>query len=155
MPIFSKTFRVGRNQSTYRGLRYLFSEDTDKYNDFQTKNNENDDKDFAKRGRPFIQRHYRRALHRLHFTNPDDETKAERQTLETLADLGETLPLTHVQGDRQKITGSDVAAFPIPLLRKQSLFGFVNAEPSKIDDIRHTVPMLIRVRDQIFPSLAL
>ena len=40
-------------------------------------------------------------------------------------------------------------------LREQSLFGFVNDDPSPIDDIRHAIPLLIRVGDQVYPSLAL
>ena len=62
-----------------------------------------------------------------------------------------TVPFTHIQGDVNNITGSDVAKFPVPALRQQSYFGFVNDEPSRIDGIRHVLPFLIRVGDKVFP----
>ena len=76
-------------------------------------------------------------------------------TLAKLAKPGPTLPLPNIKGDIANLVGSNVADFPVDPVREQSLFGFVNDDPSPIDDIRHTVPLVLRVRDKVYPSLAL
>ncbi len=91
---------------------------------------------------------------------PDQKTAGvkedmENRTLSALATLGPTLPLTHVKGDINNLRGSNVADFPVVPVRSQSLIGFVNDDPSLVDDIRHTVPLALRVRDKAYPSLAL
>jgi len=80
---------------------------------------------------------------------------AEKRTLEALSTSGPTVPLPNVRGDINKLVGSNVAVFPVIPLRTQSLFGFVNDDPSPIDDIRHTIPFVLRVKDKVYPSLAL
>jgi adenylate cyclase len=77
------------------------------------------------------------------------------QTREILGKSGSTLPLPHVEGDISRLNGSDVADFPVQDVSSQSLYGFVNDNPSPIDDIRHTIPLVVRVQDKVFPSLAL
>lgn len=86
---------------------------------------------------------------------PEDELVAESQTQVELAQPSLTASLPNVRGDVTEIVGSNVAIFPIRSLRKQSLFGFVNDEPSPIDGIRHTIPLLIHVKDKVYPSFAL
>jgi len=81
--------------------------------------------------------------------------EAEAQTRADLATLGPTAPLTKITGDLKKLHGSKIATFPVAPLREQSLFGFVNDDPSPVDHIRHNIPLVIRVDDQVFPSLAL
>ncbi len=44
---------------------------------------------------------------------------------------------------------------PVAPVRTQSLFGFVNDDPSPVDYIRHNIPLVVRVGDQVYPSLAL
>jgi adenylate cyclase len=80
---------------------------------------------------------------------------AEEKTKIDLKDAGPTLPFTVIHGDPLRIRGSNVATLPVAPVRTQSLFGFVNDEPSPADDIRHTIPLLMRVGTQIYPSLAL
>jgi adenylate cyclase len=77
------------------------------------------------------------------------------RTDEALADPGPTQPLANIRGDYRQITGSDSADFPVKAIRAQSLFGFVNDNPSPVDDIRHTLPLVVRARDKVYPSLAL
>jgi adenylate cyclase len=90
---------------------------------------------------------------------PDKDTDAEQQaessTLAQLALPSMTAALPTVKGDITKIVGSDVAIFPVASIRKQSLFGFVNDEASAVDHVRHTIPLLVHVRDKVYPSLAL
>ena len=91
---------------------------------------------------------------------PDQKTAGvkedmENRTLGALATLGPTLALTHVKGDINNLRGSNVADFPVEPVRSQSLIGFVNDDPSLVDDIRHTVPLALRVRDKAYASLAL
>jgi len=85
----------------------------------------------------------------------DLQLQAEAQTRDDLKHLSATVPYTHIDGDIHVITGSTVAKFPVAPLRAQSSFGFVNAEPDPIDGIRHVLPFLVRVDDEVFPSLAL
>jgi adenylate cyclase len=80
---------------------------------------------------------------------------AEEKTGVDLKHRGPTKPFTQIHGDAQKIRGSNIATLPVQPVREQSLFGFVNDEPSPVDFIRHTLPLLIRVGDQVYPSLAL
>ena len=80
---------------------------------------------------------------------------AESRTQAEMTQLGPTQALSNIRGDIGKIEGSDVAVFPVTPIRTQSLFGFVNDDPSAIDDIRHTIPLVFRVRDKVYPSLAL
>ena len=79
----------------------------------------------------------------------------EKRTREVLSNPGPTAPLTNIRGDINRLPGSNVADFPVPAIRSQSLFGFVNDDPSPIDDIRHTMPLVLRVQDKVYPSLAL
>jgi adenylate cyclase len=82
-----------------------------------------------------------------------DVLAAKKRTGDALASLGPTQPLTQLHGDFSKL-GTDMANFPVPAIRNQSLFGFVNDDPG-VDGIRHTVPLVVRVKDKVFPSLAL
>jgi adenylate cyclase len=94
----------------------------------------------------------------LTYTQPDDPAVAANtfdHTRAVLANPGPTQPLTHVRGDIQALKGSDYADFPVDPVRAVSAFGFVNDEPSPIDDIRHTIPLVVRVQGKVFPSLAL
>ena len=79
----------------------------------------------------------------------------EEKTKANLKDSGPTAPFTQIHGDARKIRSSTIATLPVAPLREQSLFGFVNDEASKVDGIRHTIPLLIRINDQVYPSLAL
>ncbi len=87
--------------------------------------------------------------------NPEVIAAAEAKTKAELAVPGPTMPFTHVNGDIQQIRGSNIATLPVEPLRQKSLFGFVNDDPSKIDYIRHTIPLVMRLDDHIYPSLAL
>jgi adenylate cyclase len=80
---------------------------------------------------------------------------AESRTQADLSQLGPTQPLPNIRGDMNQITGSNVAVFPVTAIRGQSLVGFVNDDPSPVDDIRHTIPLVVRVQDKVFASLAL
>jgi adenylate cyclase len=79
----------------------------------------------------------------------------KKKTDDALADLGQTAPLTNFHGDLANLYGSDMANFPVHDIRSQSLFAFVNDDPSTLDGIRHTIPLVVRVKDKVFPSLAL
>lgn len=69
-------------------------------------------------------------------------------------DYGLTRPLTHVEGDIAKLDGAETADYPIPSLRKDTYFGFVNVEPGS-DGVRRNVPMVVRVGHDVFPGLSL
>jgi adenylate cyclase len=68
--------------------------------------------------------------------------------------LGPTLPLTHITGDITKVPGSATAVLPIPELRSNSYFGFVNCNPAE-DGVRRMLPLVIRLGDKLYPSLVL
>ena len=88
-------------------------------------------------------------------TDPAARGYAEEQTRLELDEPSETSALPSIRGDIDQVAGSSTATFPIRPLRKQSLFGFVNDQPSDIDDVRHVIPLILRVRDRLYPSLAL
>jgi len=87
--------------------------------------------------------------------DPVVQKEAEEKTQIDLQKVGLTLPFTQIHGDAGKIRGSPIATLPVEPVRRQSLFGFVNDEASPVDDIRHTIPLLIRINDKVYPSLAL
>jgi adenylate cyclase len=94
------------------------------------------------------------------FSLPDPENKETREfedkrTVDRLSKPGSTQPLLNVIGDVTQLHGSNVADLPVDPIREQSLFAFVNDDPSPVDGIRHTVPMAFRLRDKVYPSLAL
>ena len=94
----------------------------------------------------------------LSLSEPEEAKEREDAESRTQAELtqpGPTLPLTNIRGDINKITGSSVAVFPVLPIRTQSFFGFVNDDPSPVDDIRHTIPLAVRVADKVYASLAL
>ncbi len=68
--------------------------------------------------------------------------------------LGLTQPITQVTGDISKVPGSSTGVLPIPALRANSYFGFVNSNPSH-DGIRRTLPLVVRMGDHLYPSLVL
>jgi serine phosphatase RsbU (regulator of sigma subunit)/CHASE2 domain-containing sensor protein len=71
------------------------------------------------------------------------------------AAAGRTKPITSIVGDIQSITGNNGALIPVPGLAAVSSFGFVDANPSPTDGIRRRLPLLLRVGNQVYPSLAL
>ncbi len=85
------------------------------------------------------------------------EKRAEAATLDGLKDdkRGPTQAISHIVGDLHQIAGSKVALLPVPPLRAQSLFGFVDDIPSSIDGVHYLLPMVMRVNDSVYPSLAL
>ncbi|HUB68210.1 MAG TPA: adenylate/guanylate cyclase domain-containing protein [Candidatus Methylacidiphilales bacterium] len=88
-------------------------------------------------------------------SDPEVTRNAEEKTEADLKNPGPTLPFTQIHGDIRQLHDYKIATLPVDPVRKQSLFGFVNDDPSPIDGIRHTVPLLIRIGDRIYPSLAL
>jgi len=70
------------------------------------------------------------------------------------AGLGLTRPLSRVRGDRRGLVGDTHALLPFPALRAGSWFGFVDTPPGG-DGVRREIPLVVRVGDEVFPSLAL
>jgi adenylate cyclase len=98
----------------------------------------------------------------LTYELPTDKVVAQKDILRTRQiinatgpNAGPTQPLPNFHGDIQQLRGSDVADFPVDAIRSQSLFAFVNDNPSPIDDIRHTIPLVLRVQDKVYASLSL
>jgi adenylate cyclase len=69
--------------------------------------------------------------------------------------LHPTLPLFNVEGPIDHVKDEDSAEFPIPEIIPQSYFGFVDIDPSASDGIRRDVPLVVRVKDEVFASLSL
>jgi serine phosphatase RsbU (regulator of sigma subunit)/CHASE2 domain-containing sensor protein len=70
-------------------------------------------------------------------------------------DAVRTKPIRSIHGDRKAIPGNSGALLPIPALGAVSWMGFVNSEPSGVDGVRRRVPLLWRVGDDAYPTLAL
>jgi adenylate cyclase len=151
---FLKTIvNAGANPHTV-AFDLLFTDDYDKFHNLKTASGENFDQTLADAAGqlPSV---ITGALSLAPEANAGSEKSAEEQTLAELAAPSLTAPLSHVRGSVSAVVGSDTAIFPIRPLRAQSLFGFVNDEPSPIDRVRHAIPLLVRVRDRLYPSLAL
>ena len=69
-------------------------------------------------------------------------------------DLGPTRPLPDVEGDVAGLYGDAYALLPFVELRAAAPYGFVDA-PRAGDGVIREVPMVVRVRDRLYPSLAL
>ncbi|ACB76778.1 CHASE2 domain-containing protein [Opitutus terrae] len=81
-------------------------------------------------------------------TNPDPaEAGAE-------AERGPTEPLRHVEGEITRLLGDADALRPFPALRKESWYGFADT-PAGEDGLRRRIPLLVRVGEAVYPSLAL
>ena len=63
-------------------------------------------------------------------------------------------PISSVHGDRSKLHGNSGALVPYPALGAVSSIGFVDCEPGG-DGVRRRLPLLLRVGDDVYPSIAL
>ena len=70
-------------------------------------------------------------------------------------DATRSKPIRSIQGDRKAIPGKASARVPIPALGAVSWMGFVDSDPSEVDGVRRRIPLLLRVGDDVYPSLAL
>jgi adenylate cyclase len=68
---------------------------------------------------------------------------------------GLTRPLTDIEGDARQIAGGEAADFPIPPVRDQSYSAFVDSAPTSKSGIRQSIPLVVRVGHDVFPSLSL
>jgi serine phosphatase RsbU (regulator of sigma subunit)/CHASE2 domain-containing sensor protein len=66
-----------------------------------------------------------------------------------------TKPIQAIRGDRRAIQGKAGAQVPIPALGDVSWMGFVNSDASEVDGVHRRLPLLLRVGDDVYPSLAL
>jgi serine phosphatase RsbU (regulator of sigma subunit)/CHASE2 domain-containing sensor protein len=66
-----------------------------------------------------------------------------------------TKPIRSIHGDRKAIAGKAGALLPFPALGAISWMGFINSPPSEVDGVRRRVPLLYRVGEEVYPSLAL
>lgn len=66
-----------------------------------------------------------------------------------------TKVIRSVAGNKDAIHGKSGARVPIPELGSVSWMGFVDSDPSGSDGVRRRIPLLMRVGEDVFPSLAL
>lgn len=66
-----------------------------------------------------------------------------------------TEPIRSVVGNRDAVHGKPGARVPIHSLGSVSWMGFVDSDPSGTDGVRRRIPLLVRVGDDLYPSLAL
>jgi adenylate cyclase len=67
---------------------------------------------------------------------------------------GPTQPLTHIEGEVSRILSDREAILPYPALRAGSLYGFADTPPGR-DGLRREIPLLVRVGERVYASLAL
>jgi adenylate cyclase len=65
-----------------------------------------------------------------------------------------TQPITRVEGDATKLFSAPYALLPVAPLRSVALTAFVDT-PAGHDGVRRTVPLVVRVKDKVYASLAL
>ncbi|MDF1824068.1 MAG: adenylate/guanylate cyclase domain-containing protein [Verrucomicrobiales bacterium] len=84
-----------------------------------------------------------------------EEAGTER-SIPTDPDLLATLSaLPNFEGDINAVLGGSSADLPIPVIAESSYTGSVNFPPSEIDGLRREIPLIVRLNDQIYPSLVL
>jgi adenylate cyclase len=66
-----------------------------------------------------------------------------------------TFPLTRITGDPNQIPGGNEANIPIPYIAESAYTGSINCPPSRIDNMRREMPLVIRLGDKVFPSFVL
>ena len=148
--------QIGNAGATPRAVAFdiMFTEDTNKLDRFKgSPGAESDDVLLGKAASLFPT--ITGALTFGEPAQPEVASALVERTRKVLAQPGPTQALPNVRGDIYRLNGSDVADFPVEPVRSVSLFGFVNDNPSPIDDIRHTIPLVVRVQDKVYPSLAL
>jgi len=69
-------------------------------------------------------------------------------------DGGPTKPVANIIGDISQIYGDNYLVKPFPLLRETGLFGVVDASQGS-DGIIREIPLIIRIGNLVYPSLAL
>lgn len=67
---------------------------------------------------------------------------------------GPTRPLKNIKGDISAVYGDDYLVMPFPLLREASWHGVVDAPKGSDGIIRH-LPLVVRIGQEVYPSLAL
>ncbi len=72
-----------------------------------------------------------------------------------LDSIGPTQPIKNIRGDRSRLRGTELSKFPIQAIRDSGYFGFVNADPSRVDGMRRHIPLLVKSGEHVFPSLVL
>ncbi len=65
------------------------------------------------------------------------------------------IPLRNIEGDLDKLHEAHGALLPIEPLRRTGHFGFADCEPTSSDGIRRTIPLVIRIGKNVWPSLGL
>ncbi|MEO6245001.1 MAG: adenylate/guanylate cyclase domain-containing protein [Opitutaceae bacterium] len=82
----------------------------------------------------------------------DDQPVGPTEPDELAPDL--TQPITRIEGDTAALFSAPYALLPVAPLRSVALTAFVDT-PAGNDGVRRTVPLLVRIKDRVFPSLAL
>ncbi len=65
-----------------------------------------------------------------------------------------TQPIARIEGDASALFTAPYALLPVAALRSVALTAFVDT-PAGIGGVRRTVPLLVRIKDRVYPSLAL
>ena len=65
-----------------------------------------------------------------------------------------TQPIARIEGDASALFNAPYALLPVAALRSVALTAFVDT-PAGSDGVRRTVPLLVRIKDRVYPSLAL
>ncbi len=152
---FLKTIVLAGAKPHVIAFDVLFSDDYDKFHDLQSRSGANYDDILADAVGLMPNSIVITGAMSLKLQNKGADAADAAKTKLELAQESMTFPFTNIQGDYRKIEGSDMASFPVPALRKVSIFGFANDATTSADGIRRTVPFLVRVQDKIYPSLSL
>ncbi|NNE92977.1 MAG: adenylate/guanylate cyclase domain-containing protein, partial [Verrucomicrobiales bacterium] len=80
------------------------------------------------------------------------EAQAEPYTRDS---IGKTGPFSRVTGDIESLVGGPNGLVPIDPVAQAAWTGFVNSDPSEVDGMRWFTPLVVRLGDSVYPSLAL
>lgn len=69
--------------------------------------------------------------------------------------IGNTRPLTRVEGDRSGLIRGPSGPVPIDRIASASWTGFVNSPPSGVDGVRRRIPLVVEFGGEVYPSFVL
>ncbi|MEM1441049.1 MAG: adenylate/guanylate cyclase domain-containing protein [Verrucomicrobiota bacterium] len=69
--------------------------------------------------------------------------------------LHATRPLTQITGDISGLLTGPTGDLPIEVIAQSSWTGSVNFPPSDVDGMRREIPLIVRIGDDVYPSLVL
>lgn len=87
-------------------------------------------------------------------TSKESQERVKRKPFPPIS-LFATRPFASVEGDPSKLMSGPTAETPVEIIAQSAWTGSVNFPPSRLDGIRREAPLIIRIGEDVYPSLVL